>query len=80
MSDEIKRFFDNGRAVLLFANDNGSYTARPLTGSYAGRIIAMTSHVSDDSEATDFEPSLALYRLAEKALPKASESVDSGNA
>lgn len=70
LADEVKKLLDNGAYVVLYRNGLGSYTAVALRNELTGEVqnvINMTDdmgpHITDD-----FEPSQALYRLAEKSL------------
>lgn len=64
LADECKRLLDNGWLVVLVRNDLGSYTAVAVNGE---QDIEEAMEV--DRQCTDdFEPSQALYRLAEKML------------
>jgi len=64
LADECVKLLDNGRVILLFKNDMGSYTAAAFVdGSGFAESVA---NVTDDQVTGDFTPSQALYRLTEK--------------
>ena len=59
---ELSRLVDNGRAVIVFANALGSYTAAVVPEGLIDRAME-----SDEADITDdFTPEKAMSRLADK--------------
>lgn len=70
LADECKKLLDNGWEILLFRNQLGSYTARTRVQTYNRKRNPKKPTIYKVFETDDFEPSQALYRLAEKVYGK----------
>ena len=69
LADESKRMLDNGVYLVMFRNQMGTYTACALRGYRAEKVQRIVNVLEDGPNITDdFEPSQALYRLAEKQI------------
>lgn len=70
LADECKKLLDNKAAIILFRNHLGSYSAMTMRGSYLKRLQRIIDTLPDEGNhiTDDFEPSQALYRLAEKQI------------
>ena len=70
LADECKRLLDNGAAVVLMRNTLGSYTAVSFRGNDLKRLQRIIDRLPEEGKhiTDDFEPSQALYRLAEKQI------------
>lgn len=66
MNEELLKLIDDGNAVVIFANDLGSYTAQrvPIDGSIA-RVI---EDVPEGCTTDDFEPENAIDALCTKVF------------
>ncbi len=61
-ADDCQKILDNGRVILIFKNEMGSYTARAMDEhEFVTRPAGFPERITDDST-----PSQALYRLTEK--------------
>ncbi len=61
-ADDVQKLLDSGWAVMLYANQMGSYTAVAMkSGQSPEEAIEIDRQITDD-----FTPSQALYRLTEK--------------
>lgn len=67
-ADDIKKLLDRGMMVQLWANPMGSYTAVALTPFDQFDPESLGDGIEEDCITDDFEPSQALYRLAEKVM------------
>lgn len=66
MLNDLNRLLDNGKAVIVFKNELGSYTAFSVSNQHEDIAVAMSDADEDECLTDDFTPDAAMKRLANK--------------